>query len=335
MKCAIWYGGRDIRLEECELPPLGPEDVRIEVNACGVCGTDVHIIHGAFPLYQPPTIIGHEYSGTVVEVGSNVREIKVGDRVTVDPSGYTCMVCYYCRQGQIHLCPNRAVFRGAYAEYTTVPERVVYKLPEDLPFDLGALTEPISCAVHATGLANPKTGSNALIYGAGTIGLILMQVLLHSGVSRVIVSEPIASRRELAKEMGADVVVDPTKEDLGEAVKDFTKGIGIDLAFEAVGKPALVKDAASHARRGGKVIIVGVSAPGEPTEVVPYDIYYKELTIIGSHIRLFTFPRAINWLTKLNLKPIITHEFPLADTLKAIETTERGEGIKVLVKPKL
>ena len=139
------------------------------------------------------------------------------------------MVCYYCRQDR-YICPNRAVFR-AYAEYTTVPERVVYKLPKDLPFDLGALTEPISCAVHATGLANPKTGSNALIYGAGTIGLILMQVLLHSGVSRVIVSEPLAARRELAKEMGADVVVDPTKEDLGEAVKDFTKGIGIDLAF--------------------------------------------------------------------------------------------------------
>jgi L-iditol 2-dehydrogenase len=335
VKSAVWYGGRDIRVEDTPLPPLTGDQVRIKVEACGVCGTDVHIIHGAFPLYQPPTVIGHEYTGVVAEVGPDVKVTKVGDRVTVDPSGFTCDVCYHCRLGQYHLCDDRAVFRGAYAEYTTVPEKVVHKLPDEVSFEIGTLTEPVSCAVHATRLANVQTGSNALIYGAGTIGLILLQVLIHSGITKVIVSEPIAERRELALQLGADVAIDPTKENLAEAVRDFTNGIGIDYAFEAVGKPPLVSDAARHARRGGKVIIIGVSSPGEMTEVEPYDIYFKELAILGSHIRLYDFPRALAWLPKLNLAPIITHQFPLAQTLEAIETTEKGMGLKVLVKPQL
>ena len=331
MKAAIWRGIEKLEIEEVPTPTPGPEDILFKVVACGVCGSDVHILEGKFPLYGPPRIIGHEYVGTVVTTGSKVTKVNPGDRIAAEVST-SCGRCYFCREGRENLCTNRFVYPGGYAEYSCLPEPLVHKLPDGLSFDLATLAEPVACGLRVTDLAQIRSGGVALIFGGGTIGLIMTQLLLHGGITKVIVSEPIPHRRALAKAVGA-IPVDTKAEDLAALVKAETNGLGPEYTFDCVGHPALLQQCIELVQKGGTVIEVGVADPTAVASIRPYQLFEKELTVKSSYLRPYTFARAVRWLPHLTLSPLLGSEFPLAETKTAIHSLREGKGVKILVKP--
>ncbi len=332
MRSAVWHGGEDVRIEERPNPALGPDDVLVRVMASAVCGTDVHAIEGLFPLFVPPRVLGHEFSGIVEEVGAAVTKVKPGDRVAAEP-GVVCNSCWYCRNGQEHLCLNRQLSPGAFSTHVALPSRLLWRLPDSLPFEVAAMAEPVACAVHAVDLAQMRTGCTVAIVGAGGIGLSLLLLSRHSGAAVVVVSEPDPKRRHLARELGADVVVDPRQEDPAEAVRTATDGLGADVVFEAVGLPATCEQSVRLAAKGAHIVLVGVNPPGAEIRLQPYDLYARELTITASYMRPYSFGRALRWLGKLNLRPIVGPDYPLDSTLAAIHALRDKVGIKPLVRP--
>ena len=202
MKAAVWKGIEQLDIDDLPIPtPRDPFEVQVKVVACGVCGTDVHILEGKFQIFSPPRVIGHEYVGTVVAVGSAVTKVKVGDRVAVE-QGLPCDRCYFCRDGREHQCNHRYAHPGGFAEYTCVLERMCHKLPEGLPWEVGALAEPVACGLRVLDMAKIRSGDIALVEGGGTIGCIMTQLLLHSGICKVIVSEPVEHRRKIVEAVG-------------------------------------------------------------------------------------------------------------------------------------
>jgi len=334
MKAAVWKGLDHLDIDDWPTPtPKDPLDVQVKVVACGVCGTDYHILEGKFPLYAPPRVIGHEYVGTVTAVGSAVTRVKVGDRVAVE-QGLPCDRCYFCRDGREHLCNNRFAHPGGFAEYTCVVERICHKLPDGLSWEVASLAEPLACALRVLDLVQIRSGDVALVQGGGAIGCIMTQLLLHGGISKVILSEPVAHRREIAKAVGAAVVVDPKTEDLAAVVKRETDGLGPEYTFDCVGHHKLLEEGIRLVQKGGTVFVVGVADPEGVSEIKPYELFAKELRIMTSYMRPYTFARAVRWLPHLNLKPIVGVEYPLAQTKAAIHALRQTQqGCKILVKP--
>ena len=332
MKAAVWKGPEQLDVEEMPIPSVkDPYDVQIKVAACGVCGTDVHMLDGKFPMFSPPRVIGHEYVGTVSAVGTGVTKFKVGDRIAVE-QGLTCGRCYYCRDGRENLCESRLAHPGGFADYTCVLERMCHNLPDGLSFEVGALAEPLACALRVLDIVKVRSGDIALVQGGGTIGCIMTQLLLHSGVSKLILSEPIAHRRAIAKEMGA-ITVDPKTEDLPAIVKRETDGLGPEYTFDCVGNAKLLEEGIELVQKGGTVFVVGVADPAGVASIRPYRLFEKELKIMSSLLRPYTFARAVRWLPSLNLRPILGVEYPLAETKAAIQALRQGKGLKILVKP--
>lgn len=332
MRSAVWYGGEDIRVEEQPKPTLGANEVLVRVKASAVCGTDVHSIEGKFPLTVPPRVLGHEFSGLVEEVGAGVTRVKPGDRVATEP-GMVCNACWYCRNGMEHLCLNRSMSPGAFSTHAVLLDRLLWKIPETMSFETASMAEPVACAVHALDLARMRSGDAVAIIGAGGIGLSLLQLALHSGAAKTVVSEPDPKRRALAQEMGADVVIDPRQVDPIAAVRDATYGLGADVVFEAVGHPRTSEQAVQLAAKAGRIVLVGVNPPGAKMEVEPYDLYARELTIVASYMRPYSLGRALRWLEKLRLDPILGPNYELGQTLQAIHALRDKVGIKPLVMP--
>ncbi|MFN3698911.1 MAG: alcohol dehydrogenase catalytic domain-containing protein, partial [Dictyoglomus sp.] len=239
---AFWKDGR-IQLEEVPTPSIEKDEVLIKVLASGICGTDLHVFAGK--AYGKEGIIrGHEFSGKVIAIGEKVKGIKEGDLVAVDPN-ITCGYCYYCRRGEIHLCENlRAIgvdVNGGFAEYCKVPFKQLYSFSSNISPLEAAMMEPVACALHGIEKIGIKLGDSVLIVGGGALGLILMQLAYIHGASKVVVVEPIESKRKVAKELGATYVIDPLKEKVDEIIKDLTQGRGVDVGIEAVGKGDTVK----------------------------------------------------------------------------------------------
>jgi 2-desacetyl-2-hydroxyethyl bacteriochlorophyllide A dehydrogenase len=338
MKAAILHGRHDLRVEDRPVPEPGPDDVLLKVQYCGICGSDVHSFDGMQTNIHSrgrptgPRVMGHEVSGTVAAIGANVVNCAPGDRVACIPWA-TCGVCYYCRRGLVNHCPNKRQLGGSMAEYCVTPAATIHVLPDSLSLERAALAEPLSCALWAIDLAGITSGATVAIIGAGTIGLLLLELAKVSGAARTVISEPHATRRSVAATLGADLVVEPRETDLLEAVNELTDGIGCDVALEAVGHPATITEALRITRRAGTMVIVGVSDPAARLEVSPFDLYLRELTIKGCFTRRLTFDRGLHWLTKLNLDPIITHTFPLSEVNVAMDYARTGKGAKVLVRP--
>ena len=338
MKAAVFYGRHDLRIEEIETPSSGPDQVLVKVAFCGICGFDLHIWEGHDVAVvkgrsgQDPRVLGHEYAGTVVKVGAEVTTCRVGDRVTVAPYA-ACGKCFFCRNGIENYCTDKSLSSGAWAEYTVAPEAAVYRIPDNMPFDLASLSEPLSCCLHAMDRVRIQGGSSVCIIGAGPIGLMLLALAKAGGASRVIISEPVQVRRELAIELGADIAVNPVEEDLSEIVSSITRGLGVDYTFEAVGKASTVLDAIDVVRNSGTIVIVGVASREEIMHLSPFEIYSRELTIVGSFSRSYAFDRTIRLLRSLNLDPLITHKFGLKDIVMAITDAQGGRGAKILVEP--
>jgi 2-desacetyl-2-hydroxyethyl bacteriochlorophyllide A dehydrogenase len=331
--CAVWYGKHDLRLERRPVPALGGRDVLVEVALCGVCGTDVHILEGEYPLVKPPRVLGHEFSGTVRGVGSGVTSVQAGDRVAIDPT-VSCGGCYYCRQGIPLMCENRVPHHGGLGEFVVLPEQTVYPLPASVSLEVAALAEPLSCCLHTIDLAGIRPGFTVAVVGAGTIGLMLLQLARRAGATRILVSEPSQTKREIAQRLGADVLVNPLKEDVQAAAREMCGGRGVDVAVEAVGARQTVMDAIALPRRGGTVVLMGVASPTTEVPLRPFDLFERELTIKAAYIRKFEFHRTVELLPLLELQGLITDRFPLANAADAVANVKAGNGIKTVVEPR-
>jgi 2-desacetyl-2-hydroxyethyl bacteriochlorophyllide A dehydrogenase len=329
---AVWYGTGDVRLEPRPLAEPGAREVLVEVVGCGICATDLHLIDGSISLYAPPRVLGHEVGGLVRAVGTEVKNVRVGDAVALDTT-VACQTCFYCRENRPFMCPNRTSVGAGYSEYTVVPDSVVYRLPEGVPPEMGALAEPLSCAIHAVERGELRPADTVAIVGAGALGLLVLNVARLRGATHTIVSDPDASRRELATHFGASRVVDPLREDLLSVVRDMTDGRGVDCAFEAVGAQATIEQAFELPRQGGTLVQVSVPPASARPTLKAYELFSRELTIRGSYIRTTEFRRAVDLLGTLDLSPLITRRFALADFHAALEAARSRQGIRVLVGP--
>ena len=332
MKAAVWKGIEQLDIDDIPVPePKDPRDVQVKVVACGVCATDLHILEGKFPMFKPPRVIGHEFTGVVSAIGKGVTRFKVGDRVAVE-TGLACDTCYFCRDGREHQCLHRVAHPGGYADYAVYPERNVHILPDGLTFEFAALAEPVACVLHAIDLAKVRSGDVAMVLAGGTIGCIMTQLLLHSGASKVLVSEPREHRREVVKAVGG-IPVDPKGQDLAAFVKEQTNGLGPEIVFDCLGHPALLEQGIELVQKGGTVFVMGVADPDAVAKVKPFQLFDKEIQIKAAFLRPYMFHRAVRWLPHLTLQPLLGVEYPLAQTKEAIHALRDGKGLKIMVKP--
>jgi (R,R)-butanediol dehydrogenase/meso-butanediol dehydrogenase/diacetyl reductase len=331
MKVAVWQGGPKFTIEQRPDPTPGAGQVTVEVDTVGVCGSDVHITQGLIPA-TPPQILGHEFSGTVVAVGQGVAKSRVGERVSCDISSH-CGECHNCREWNWSRCEKAERSTGAFAEYSLVPQQSAHRMPDGMALELGALTEPASCCYNGVGFLNIPREAVAVVIGAGIMGLFTIAALKARGVRTVIASEPVASRREFAKQLGADILNDPTKEDIAGVVKVATGGYGAHIAVEVVGKPQLVAKAIELVRPRGQVLMVGVCNKGTTLPADLYDFHYKEVILRGAFGRGNAFGSTVQELAKLNLNGVISARYPLERVYDSIKDSADGKGIKLVVKP--
>ena len=298
MRSAVFYGKHDLRIEDHEMPKVGPKDVLIQVKACGVCGTDVHIYEGDKGAAEvtPPTILGHEFSGVITEVGSEVQHYQVGDRVCIDPNCY-CGACDPCRKGVAHYCEHMIGYgttvNGGFAEYCAVDERQVYKLGEHTTFEQGAMTEPVACCLHGMDMCEIQPGHQVVIIGGGMIGLLQLQLARLAGAAKIALLEPVESKREVAEKLGADVCIDPIHEDVKARLKEAGM-TWINTVIECVGRPSTIEQAVDIAGNKAVVMMFGLTKPDETISVKPFEIFRKELELKASYINPYTQKRALD-----------------------------------------
>ena len=336
MKVALFEKPHSLTVRSTPLRTLLPDEVLVKVQACGVCGTDVHIVEGT-SRSTPPVVLGHEFTGVVEDVGIAVHGVASGQRVAVDPN-ISCGVCYYCRRGLVHLCANLQALGvdqdGGMAEFCFVPAQQIYPLPDGMQTEAAAFVEPVSCAVHGIDRANIQTGDTVVIVGGGTIGLIMLQLAKNAGASRTIVVEPLQQKRRIAAELGADVVLNPIESDTKSAVMDMTH-VGADVVIECVGKPQTAQLTLELARRGGTIEFFGVCPIGEKIQVEPNQVYFKELTIVGSYVNPNTFARSIALLHagKVCVDRFQIDKFPLDGVNEALAYQREGKTLKSIIEP--
>ncbi|NPV54973.1 MAG: NAD(P)-dependent alcohol dehydrogenase [Firmicutes bacterium] len=343
MKAAVLERPGVIKIEELDRPSPGPGEVLVRIKSVGVCGSDIHYYrHGRIGAYvvEKPIILGHESSGEVAEVGEGVSSLRVGDRVSLEP-GIPCRKCVFCKTGRYNLCPD-VVFMatppvdGAFVEYVTFPEDFAFKLPDNVSFDEGALIEPLAVGVYASERAGVKPGLSAVVLGAGPIGLVTLQAAKAYGASPVVVLDISDFRLNMARKLGADFVIDSRDTQAIEKVLDAVGGGGADLVFEAAGAIPTIQMTTKIAKRGGKVVFIGLSAK----DMVDYNVVEvssKELDVLGIFRYANVYRKAIDMVSagKIDLKSMITHHFPLERTQEALDLadTKKNEAIKVIVNP--
>lgn len=313
-----------IEILERPIPPLGEFDVLIKVKATAICGSDLHIFKGKHPAVSLPIPVGHEISGQVTEIGDGVSKVKVGDRVTVEPV-MTCARCYYCQRGDYHLCANISFqYRQGQGGLTTdfvAPEQWVHLLPVGLSYQAGALLEPLSVAVHAVGLSQLEIGDSVAIFGAGAIGLLILQVARAAGAGDVFISDIRDARLKTALELNASGAFNGVQNDVVEEIRKQTSGLGVQRAFEAVGLEATLTQTLQSLQKGGRGVLVGLFESNFIS--IPANIFVqKEISISGSQGYHWDFQRAIELvrLGKIDLEKMITHHFRLEQTQTAFQT---------------
>jgi threonine dehydrogenase-like Zn-dependent dehydrogenase len=336
MRAAIFEGNGRVAIAERADPKVSrPDDVLIRIAAKGLCGSDLRAL--ATPpemVYDQGVILGHEFSGTIEDVGDEVT-LEPGARVVVHPNIW-CQTCWYCRSGHTNLCDRfvhiGSMRDGGAAELCVVPERMVYRVSDEMAFDLAALAEPLACVLNGTKQASIHPGESVLILGGGPIGLLYLILLKAAGASPLIVSEPAPHRARWARELGADEVVDPRAANVQDVVRELTEGRGVDVAVDSVG--ALLPDAVASVRKAGRVLVFGLNERIEAV-IRPVDLVYREISISGVYIARGTFPLAVKLLTenKLGFDRLVTHRLELEQFDEAIELLRTGEAVKALVVP--
>ena len=335
MKALRFHGIGDLRLDDLSSPDPQPGEVRLRPLAAGVCGTDAHIFRGEFPAPHP-TVLGHEVAGFIDAVGAGVSDLKEGDLVTVQPNTY-CGRCRYCRSGREHLCSHLWAYgvhgNGGFAEAMVVSAKVAHRLPSGLDPRLGCLAEPLACCVHGMDRAAIQSGSAVLVIGAGLIGLMLTRLARLAGAGLIVSSEPQELRRACALQFGADRAVEPNPEGERQAL-EMTNGEGFDFVIDAVGSSATFTQAVSMAARGGTILVFGCAPMPATSTVRPYDIYARELTVVGSFINPYTHERAVGLLPQMGLEKLQIATFPLAEFQRAFAThASPGSAAKIEILP--
>jgi len=334
-KVARFHGPHDLRVEEADQRRPRPADVAIRPVAVGLCGTDAHILAGRFPAARG-TVLGHEIAGEIVDLGDDVVGLARGDLVAVEPHLY-CGRCHFCRIGAEHLCLSKQAFGihldGGLATHLVVPGRCAYKVPDSIGPVAAALCEPLGCCVHGMDRLAPRLGDSTLIIGAGPAGLLLTRLAALRGVSPVVVCDLLPARRDAAKAFGADLVVDPASQAAPRIFSDATAGLGFSTVIEAVGTAATIELALAQAAQGGRILIFGAAAQGDRVAVSPFEIFAKELTIIGTVRNPYTHQRALSLLPRIPVHRLDIQEFDLDDVHSAIEAQQQGIGAKIIVCP--
>ena len=334
MLAAQYLGPNQLEPVAVAVPSVEPGQALIKVSACGFCGSDLGIISGMHPRARAPLTIGHEFCGTIAEIGATDQNFAVGDFVTLYPL-MSCGGCVACRMGHPHVCRTLRLYgfdtAGGMAEYVKVAISGLVKLPEQISPTLGAVIEPLAVAVHGVSRVNLTSESIVAVLGAGPIGLLTALVAAHGGCSAVVISDVLPSRLELASRLGLRAV--SAGEELARTIDELTGGEGADAVFECAGVPASAREMTSLLRPRGTIINVGVFKHPAPVDL--QTVNFKELTIIGS--RVYTkqdFTRAVSLASQLPLNKIVTHTFPLLDVKVAFQSFQQGEGVcKVLVLP--
>jgi L-iditol 2-dehydrogenase len=310
---------KKMTLADMPSPVCGASDVLVQVKACGICGSDIHGYDGSTGRRIPPLVMGHEASGLIVGVGANVKNFKVGQRVTFDSTVF-CGECVHCRRGDVNLCDHRQVLgvscgdyrrHGAFAEFVTVPERILHALPDNLGYNEAAMIEAVSIGVHAVRLTPCQPGDTAVVVGTGMIGLLTLQAAKIAGFRQIIGVDTEDSRLAVAKELGATHVVNPKQQDVTAFVQGLTQGQGADAAFECVGLNATVLSAIHAVRKGGTVTLVGNLSP--KTELPLQVVVTRQLRLQGSCASAGEIPRCIELLAtgQIKVDKIISAVAPL------------------------
>jgi L-iditol 2-dehydrogenase len=328
-----------IFVREVERPSPGPEDLLVRIEACGICGTDRHLLHGEFPC-TPPVTLGHEFCGIVEAMGGGVSGFVLGQRITGNPNVH-CGRCDQCQANRVNLCRNLQAIGihrdGGFAGYVIVPQKQAYPLPLTLNPLHGAFCEPLACCLHGVDMAQIKTGSSVIVLGGGVIGLLTVQLARLAGAVSVVLVTRQASKRRLAEELGATASVDPNAGDLIAAITG-PGGIlpgGADVVFECAGVTETVEQSVRLARSGGTAVILGVMPQGAKVSVEPFDILFRELRVLGSFINPDTHGRAAAMIAAgiIKVERLISRTILLDEAPEAIRNPARAGEVRVLVTP--
>ena len=353
MNAVVCHGIRDYRLEDVPVPQAGPGEIIVKVRDCGICASDIKCYGGA-PLFwgdehrppyvDGPVIAGHEFTGDVVALGEGAAEkhgVTLGDRVVAEQI-VPCGECRYCRRGLYWLCTLAHIFgfkktvHGGMAEYMKFPAKArVYKVPDNVSAKHAALIEPLACAIHAVERGEIKLGDVIVQMGCGTLGLCMVAVERLKNPGLLVALDLIDSRLELARQFGADLTINPRKEDVVQRLRDLTGGYGCDVLIEATGNPEAIAPALHMIRKNGTFVEFSVMK-GLSTADWTIVGDGKELNIHGAHLGPYTFPTAISYLERglINIEPIVTHQMPLANFKAGFQAVEHPEdSIKVLLTP--
>jgi L-iditol 2-dehydrogenase len=321
MKSLLLTEYRKFEIADLTRPDPAPHEVLIRVAACGICGSDVHGYDGSSGRRIPPIVMGHEAAGVIAALGDNVLDFKIGDRVTFDSTVY-CGACPFCLRGEVNLCEHRQVIgvscddyrrAGAFAEYIVVPARILYRLPAAMSFPEAAMLEAVSVALHAVRMSQSSGGETALVIGAGMIGLLTLQAAKTSGFARVFIADIDPTRLKLAQSLGADEVILGSGPELISAIQAHTDGLGVDVAFEAVGRNETVAASIDSVRKGGTVVLIGNIAPEVTLPL--QKVVTRQICLQGTAASAGEYPAAIDHIVsgRIKVKPLITAVAPLEE----------------------
>ena len=329
MKAAVITAPGEIAIEEVADPTPGDNDVVVEVAAVGICGTDLHIFEGEFAP-KLPIVPGHEMSGTVVAVGKSVTEVKIGDAVAIDPSLH-CGECFYCRRARGNLCENwnalGVTYPGAAAQFLLSPKKNIHKLPKNVDLKSAALIEPLSCAVRGFDQLPRNPGSHYLIYGSGTMGLMMAEMAKVNGAASVSIVDLNQDKLKTAKVLGFT--------NLAKSAEEFDQPRGFDVVIDCTGVTEAIKDGLKHVMPGGTFLQFGVANKDAKVEIEPFWVYNKEITIVGSMAVLHSFDRAVELFASgvLNVDVMISDRYSLENYADALTAFKSGKGRKTIVLP--
>lgn len=343
MKALVLEKYNEFVIQKTDIPELKPGWVLIQVKACGICGSDVHGMDGSTGRRQPPVIMGHEASGIIHQIASDVIGWNVGDRVTFD-STISCGECFYCKRGDINLCDNRRVLgvscneyrqNGAFAEYVAVPAHILYAIPENISFEQAAMIEAVSVAVHAVAISSVQANDTAVVIGCGMIGLLCIQALKAAGCQEVIAIDLIDEKLEMATELGADLTIKSNNPDLFKLILDETENRGADLILEVVGIEPTVNLAIDCARKGGTVTLVGNLSP--EVKFPLQKVVTRQLKVQGSCASAGEYPLCLELIAsgKIKVDPLISKVAVLEDGNDWFHRLYNKEAglMKVILKP--
>jgi 2-desacetyl-2-hydroxyethyl bacteriochlorophyllide A dehydrogenase len=329
MKAAVITAPGEIAIEEVADPTPGDNDVVVQVAAVGICGTDLHIFEGEFAP-KLPIVPGHEMSGTVVAVGKSVTEVKIGDAVAIDPSLH-CGECFYCRRARGNLCENwnalGVTYPGAAAQFLLSPKKNIHKLPKNVDLKSAALIEPLSCAVRGFDQLPRNPGSHYLIYGSGTMGLMMAELAKVNGAASVSIVDLNQDKLKTAKVLGFT--------NLAKSADEFDQPRGFDVVIDCTGVTEAIKDGLKHVMPGGTFLQFGVANKDAKVEIEPFWVYNKEITIVGSMAVLHSFDRAVELFASgvLNADVMISDRYSLENYADALTAFKSGKGRKTIVLP--